>query len=385
VKAQTTESTRTLMRTPLYPVHRRLGAKIVEFAGWRMPVQYDGVIQEHLAVRRSAGLFDVSHMGEIEIKGPNALALCQRLTANDVSRMKVSEAQYNLLLNDTGGIIDDLMIYRLQEDRFLLCVNAANTAKDANWIMDHAEGNADIRDVSDSYVLLALQGPAAQRVLQRSTALRLDELKPFHFSFGDISTVRCLVSRTGYTGEDGFELYCNPDQGEELWKLLMETGRDLGLRPVGLGARDTLRLERAFPLYGHELDEHITPLEARLEWVVKFSKGDFLGREPLLQQKKDGVKRKLVGLEPIESGIARSGYPIFKEGRSLGAVTSGTLSPTLRKPIAMGYVSSEEAVLDNALEIEVRGRRVKAKIAPLPFYRRSSERSAELGRSERRK
>ena len=342
----------------------------MEFAGWRMPVQYDGVIREHLAVRSSAGLFDVSHMGEIEIKGPNALAICQRLTANDVSRMKVSEAQYNLLLNDAGGIIDDLMIYRLEVDRFLFCVNASNTAKDADWIMDHAEGNADVRDVSDSYVLLALQGPAAERILQQSTALRLDELKPFHFSFGDVSTVRCLVSRTGYTGEDGFELYCAPHQGEELWNLLLDTGGDLGLQPVGLGARDTLRLERALPLYGHELDEHTTPLEARLEWVVKFSKGDFLGREPLVQQKKDGVKRKLVGLELIESGIPRSGYPILKEGRSLGSVTSGTMSPTLRKPIAMGYVASEEAVLDNALEIEIRGRRTKAKIIPLPFYRR---------------
>ncbi len=370
MKAAATEPTGTQLRTPLYSVHRGLGAKLVEFAGWKMPVQYNGVIQEHLSVRAHAGLFDVSHMGEIEIKGPDALALCQKLTANDVSRMKVSDAQYNLLLYDSGGIVDDLMVYRLADDQFLLCVNAANTAKDVNWILDHSEGNVEIHDVSDSYVLLALQGPVAHDILQRVTAVPLDELKPFHYTYGDLSAVRCLVSRTGYTGEDGFELYCEPNGGEHLWNLLMEAGKDFGLKPVGLGARDTLRLERALPLYGHELDEQTTPLEARLEWVVKFSKGEFLGREPLLQQKKDGVKRKLVGLELIGSGIPRSGYSIFKNGYLLGSVTSGTISPSLRKPIAMGYVSSEEAAVDNLLEIDVRGRRVEAKVVALPFYRR---------------
>ncbi len=370
MKAAATEPTRTLLRTPLYAVHRDLGAKLVEFAGWKMPVQYDGVIQEHLAVRAQAGLFDVSHMGEIEIKGPDSLALCQKLTANDVSRMKVSDAQYNLLLYDSGGIVDDLMVYRLAEDYFLLCVNASNTTKDVNWILDHSEGDVEVRDVSDSYVLLALQGPVAHEILQRVTSVRLDELKPFHYACGDVSTVGCLISRTGYTGEDGFELYCEPPGGEHLWNLLMEAGKDFGLKPVGLGARDTLRLERALPLYGHELDEQTTPLEARLEWVVKFSKGEFLGRDPLLQQKKSRVKRKLVGLELIGSGIPRSGYGIFKNGRPLGAVTSGTMSPSLRKPIAMGYVSSEEAGLDNLLEIDVRGRTVEAKVVALPFYRR---------------
>ena len=370
MKAPATEPTNTLLRTPLYAVHRGLGAKLVEFAGWKMPVQYHGVIQEHLAVRDHAGLFDVSHMGEIEIKGPDALALCQKLTANDVSRMKVSDAQYNLLLYDSGGIVDDLMVYRLAENQFLLCVNAANTAKDVNWILDHSEGNVEIRDVSNSYVLLALQGPVAHEILQRVTAVPLDELKAFHYTYGDLAAVRCLVSRTGYTGEDGFELYCEPNGGEDLWNLLMEAGKEFGLKPVGLGARDTLRLERALPLYGHELDEQTTPLEARLEWVVKFSKGEFLGREPLLQQKKNGVKRKLVGLEMIGSGIPRSRYSIFKNGLPLGSVTSGTMSPSLRKPIAMGYVSSEEAAVDNLLEIDVRGRRVEAKVVALPFYRR---------------
>ncbi len=343
---------------------------MVEFGGWEMPVQYRGVIEEHLAVRGHAGLFDVSHMGEIEIRGPDALALCQGITANDVSRVKIFQAQYNLLLNENGGTVDDLMVYRLEADHFLLCVNAATTEKDTRWIMDHAEGKAEIRECSGDYVQLALQGPQAHQVLQRLTSLCLEEIKPFRFSFGDVSSIHCLVSRTGYTGEDGFELYCNPAVGERLWNALLDAGSDLGLQPIGLGARDTLRLERAFPLYGHELDDNTTPLEAGLEWVTKFSKGPFLGREALLRQKQEGVKRRLVGLELVEPGIARAGYPIFKHGPQIGEVTSGTMSPTLRKPIALGYVSMEEAVEGNAVEIECRGRKIEARIQSLPFYRR---------------
>ena len=343
---------------------------MVEFAGWEMPVQYRGVIEEHLAVRSHAGLFDVSHMGEIEIRGPDALALCQKVTANDVSRIKVSQAQYNLLLNEDGGTVDDLMVYRLEADHFLLCVNAATTAKDTQWIMKHTDVEAEVRDRSDAYVLLALQGPLAQQILQRVTSMRLEEMKPFRFSFGDVSSIRCLVSRTGYTGEDGFELYCDPAHGEKLWNALLEAGSDLGLCPVGLGARDTLRLERAYPLYGHELDDHTTPLEAGLEWVTKFSKGPFLGREALLRQRQEGVRRKLVGFELLEPGIARGGYPIFMQGHRIGEVTSGTMSPSLRKPVALGYVSREEAVEGNTVEIECRGRKVRGRIISLPFYHR---------------
>ena len=343
---------------------------MVEFAGWEMPVQYSGIIAEHLAVRSSAGLFDVSHMGEIDVSGPDALELCQKLTANDISRIRPLEAQYNLLLNEGGGVVDDLMVYRLEEEHFLLCVNACNRSKDYQWIQSHREGRVEVQDKSDAYVLLALQGPKAHQILQPLTSISLDELKSFHFNWGEVSSVPCLVSRTGYTGEDGFELYADSSHGERIWNALMEAGQEDGLRPTGLGARDTLRLERALALYGHELDDETTPLEAGLGWVAKLSKKGFLGREPLLQQKREGVKRKLVGLELVEPGIARSGYPITKEGRSLGQVTSGTKSPSLRKSIALGYVPVEEAGVGNHLDVEIRGRAVRAVVVALPFYHR---------------
>lgn len=370
VKSEGTPPVPKLKRTPLYPVHRRLAAKMVEFAGWEMPVQYRGVIEEHLAVRSRAGLFDVSHMGEIEVRGPGALESCQRVTANDLSRVKVSQAQYNLLLNDNGGIVDDVVGYRLETDHFLFCVNASNTDKDFRWMRDKSGERAEIENTSSRYVQLALQGPLAAKILQRATSLSLQKLAPFYFSFGEVSAIRCLVARTGYTGEDGFELYCDASEGEKLWNSLMDAGSGDGLQAVGLGARDTLRLERAFPLYGHELDDTTTPLEAGLEWVTKFSKGPFLGREVLLRQKQEGVKRRLVGLETIEPGIPRSHYPILKQGRPIGEVTSGTMSPTLRKSIALGYVLTEEAGVGNSVEIEIRGRAVKARIVSLPFYRR---------------
>jgi aminomethyltransferase len=357
-------------KTPLYPIHRRLGAKMVEFAGWEMPVQYRGVIEEHLAVRSRAGLFDVSHMGEVEVRGPGTLECCQRITANDLSRVAAGQAQYNLLLNTMGGIIDDIVGYRLGEDHFLFCVNAVNTDKDFQWIREQLAGKVAVQDTSSRYVQLALQGPLSEEILQRLTSLRLREIQPFHYLFGAVSAIDCLVSRTGYTGEDGFELYCEPAQGERLWNSLMDAGKGMGLEPCGLGARDTLRLERALPLYGHELDETTTPFEAGLEWVVKFSKGSFLARESLLRQRQEGARRKLVGLEMIEPGIARKDYPILKLGRVIGEVTSGTKSPTLGRAIALGYVETEEASVDNTVEVEIRGRRAQARIASLPFYRR---------------
>jgi aminomethyltransferase len=343
---------------------------MVEFGGWEMPVQYRGVIAEHVAVRDCAGLFDVSHMGEVEVRGPRSMDLCQRITANDVSRLKSGQAQYSLLLNENGGIVDDIVVYKLEADHFFLCVNAANTEKDFHWIKEKTEGMAEIENSSSRYVQLALQGPLAQKILQRLTQLRLEEMRPFHFLFGEVSSIRCLVSRTGYTGEDGFELYCESDEGERLWDHLIEGGSDLGLQPAGLGARDTLRLERALPLYGHELDETTTPLEAGLEWVTKLSKESFLGREALLKQKQEGIGRRLIGLELVEPGIARSHYPILKQGRPIGQVTSGTKSPTLGRSIALGYVAREEAGLGNNIEIEIRDRKVGARIVSLPFYRR---------------
>jgi aminomethyltransferase len=359
-----------MKRTPLYGAHRRAGAKMVEFAGWEMPVQYQGVIQEHLAVRNGAGLFDVSHMGEIEIRGERALALCQRLGANDVARMKDFQAQYNLLLNERGGVIDDVIVYRLQSDVFFVCVNAANSDKDFSWIYEQAAGDAEVENVSTKYAQLALQGPRAEKILAPLTALDLGGLKAFHFAFADVASVRCLVARTGYTGEDGFELYCDVDAASRLWDALLDAGAGDGLVPAGLGARDTLRLEKAYPLYGHELDDTTTPLEAGLDWVVKFSKPDFIGRDILVQQKERGLKRKLVGLEVIEPGIARGGYGLFKQGTPIGRITSGTKSPSLGKSIALGYASIAESEIGNVVEVEIRSRRVPAKVVAMPFYRR---------------
>jgi aminomethyltransferase len=343
---------------------------MVEFAGWEMPVQYRGVIDEHVAVRTRAGLFDVSHMGEIEIRGPGALELCQRLSANDVSRIKLQQAQYNLLMNAQGGVVDDVILYKIEPNYFLICVNASNSDKDFAWIEKHAEGDVQLENASSRYAQLALQGPLAEKILQPLTSLRLDEIKPFFFAFGDIASIRCLVARTGYTGEDGFELYCESAEAERLWNALLESGEPAGLEPAGLGARDTLRLEKAYPLYGHELNDTTTPLEAGLEWVTKLAKGPFVGREVLLKQKDEGIRRKLVGLELLEPGIARNEHVLFKNGRSIGRVTSGTKSPTLGKAIALAYVTIEESPLDNTIEVEIRGRKAHAKIVPLPFYRR---------------
>jgi aminomethyltransferase len=359
-----------MKRTPLYTAHRRARAKMVEFAGWEMPVQYAGVIEEHRAVRSRAGLFDVSHMGEIDIQGDDAVEFCQRISANDVSRMNVSQAQYNLLLNDQGGVVDDVIFYRLEPNHFLICVNASNSDKDFAWLQEHAAGQIDIKNESARYAQLALQGPLAEKILRPLTSTKLGEIKSFYFALGDVASVHCLVARTGYTGENGFELYCNADDAEKLWTALLEAGAPEGLVPAGLGARDTLRLEKAYPLYGHELDDTTTPLEAGLEWVTKFSKPSFIGREVLVRQKEAGVKRKLVGLQLTEPGIARSEYSLFKNGKSIGRVTSGTQSPTLGRAIALGYVPSEEAQVDNTVEVEIRGRKIPAKIVQLPFYGR---------------
>jgi glycine cleavage system T protein (aminomethyltransferase) len=359
-----------IKRTPLFSVHRRAGAKMVDFAGWDMPVQYQGVIEEHRAVRSRAGLFDVSHMGEIEVRGDGAMEFCQRMTANDVSRMKRFQAQYNLLLNERGGVVDDVIFYRLEENIFFICVNASNSDKDFAWLRDRAPEKVEIENVSAKYAQLALQGPRAEKILQPLTSTSLAELKNFYFAFADVASTRCLLARTGYTGEDGFELYCNADDATQLWPALLEAGAPEGLVPVGLGARDTLRLEKAYPLYGHELDETTTPLEAGLQWVTKFSKPDFIGREILLRQKERGVERKLVGLEMLQPGIARAGYRLFKDDIDIGHVTSGTKSPSLGKSIALGYVGVDHAACGNVVNVEIRSRKIPAKIVSLPFYSR---------------
>jgi aminomethyltransferase len=345
---------------------------MVEFAGWEMPVQYSGVIEEHLAVRGRAGLFDVSHMGEVEVRGPGAVDFCQTLTPNDLSRLKRGQAQYNLLLHENGGTIDDVVIYPLEADHVFICVNASNTDKDFEWIESQAGGRVKVENSSARYVQLALQGPAAEKILQGLTAARLAEIRPFYFFFGDVGGIQSMVARTGYTGEDGFEIFCEAADGEKLWDAVMIAGREHGLQPAGLGARDTLRLERGLALYGHELDDSTTPLEAGLDWVVKFSKNSFIGRGALLKQKENGVRRKLVGLEMTDPGIARGGYPIFAQGERIGDVTSGTMSPTLQKAIAMAYVRTDHATAGNSVEVEIRGRRARARVVPLPFYRRQN-------------
>ena len=359
-----------MKRTALYAAHRRAGGRMVEFAGWEMPVQYSGVIAEHMAVRSRAGLFDVSHMGEIAVRGAGAEAMCQRLTANDLARMQVYQAQYNLLLNDHGGVIDDVIFYKRQPDDFLICVNASNSEKDFKWLRQHATGKIQVENVSVDYAQLALQGPLAETILQPLVPIALADIKSFYFVDSEVAGTRCLIARTGYTGEAGFELYCSSQDAEKLWHDLLDDGAPAGLVPAGLGARDTLRLEKAYPLYGHELDDSTTPLEAGLQWVVKFSKGSFIGCEVLLRQKQAGVKRKLVGLELIEPGIARSEYRLLKGGRCIGRVTSGTRSPTLGRSIALGYVEAEEGRAENILEVEIRNKPVRAKTVPLPFYRR---------------
>ena len=353
-----------LRKTPLHARHKALGARMVEFAGWDMPVQYRGIQAEHAAVRSRAGLFDVSHMGQIDVKGPGAAGFCQRVTTNDVERLKPSQAQYTLLLNERAGVIDDLVIFRLEADRYLLCVNAARSAVDFAWLARHAGDDVTVRDVSDTYALLALQGPAAEPILQRFTALELPALKGFTFATGEVSGVHCIVSRTGYTGEDGFELYCAAADGARLWDALVGTGE---VEPAGLGARDTLRLEKGFALYGHELDETTTPLEARLGWITKLDKGPFIGSEVL--SRKQPLRRRLAGLEMEEAGIAREGYPIFHDDREVGRVTSGTLSPTLGKAIALGYVSVDAAAPGTEVRVEIRRRRVRGRIVRVPFVR----------------
>lgn len=357
-----------MQRTPLFAAHRSLGARFVDFGGWEMPVQYQGILAEHTAVRTSAGLFDVSHMGEIELRGPQAIAATQRLTANDVGKLGDGEAQYSLLLLPSGGIVDDIMVYRLSANRILLCVNASNAAKDLDWVRTHA-GGAEVVDRSAETALLALQGPTATRVLARLTRTAVDALPRFACRELEVAGVRVTAARTGYTGEDGWELFVDAARAAELWSALLAGG---DVSPVGLGARDTLRLESALPLYGNDLDETTTPLEARLAWVVRFEKGDFIGRDALIAQRAAGVRRRLCGFVLSGRGIARPGYSILDQGETAGRVTSGTQSPTLGKAIGLGYVPPDLAAVGSEIEIDIRSRATPATVTSLPFYRRTS-------------
>lgn len=367
-------ATPSLKRTPLYEQHRALGARLVEFGGWEMPVQYSGIIEEHQAVRNRAGLFDVSHMGEFKVEGSDALAFLQYLVPNDVGRLELQQALYTQLCKPDGTTIDDLLIYHLAENHYLLVVNAANIDKDFAWIEGHARkfANVTLSNQSDTTALLALQGPLARTILQPLTQIQLDEIRYYHFAPGDVAGVHCIISRTGYTGEDGFELYAPAIDAVRLWNALLEAGKPHGLLPAGLGARDTLRLEAAYCLYGHELDEETNPLEAGLGWTVKLKKNaEFIGRAALQQAKEQGLKKRLVGIELLERGVPRSGYALYADNQRIGVLTSGSHGPTVQKSIGLGFVDPAHAKVGTPVQVEIRGKHIAAQVVALPFYKRA--------------
>jgi aminomethyltransferase len=362
-----------LKRTPLHDDHVALGGKIVPFAGFEMPVQYPtGITAEHKAVREAAGLFDVSHMGEFRLTGPQALDLIQKVTVNDASKVEVGQAQYSAMCFETGGVVDDLIIYRFA-NHWMLVVNAANLDKDLAWIRGHAAGmDVELKDESDATALLALQGPAAREILRPLASIDVDDVKYYRFREGEVAGVPGVISGTGYTGEDGFELYVPADAAAGLWRRLLEAGEGSGLIPAGLGARDSLRLEVGYPLYGNDLDAEHTPLESGLGWITKLDKGDFIGREALVRQKEAGPPRRLVGLRLTEKGFPRPGYGIVSAGDPVGVVTSGTVSPSLGYGVAMGYVTPDLAKAETPLQIDVRGKPVAAVVQRPPFYLQGS-------------
>lgn len=356
-------------RTALYQAHKRLGAKIVNFAGWEMPIEYSSILEEHRSVRDSAGLFDLSHMGEIEVSGAGAFSLVQRLITNDASYLRPGKILYTPMCNPQGGIVDDILVYMTGEREFMLVVNAANTGKDYSWVLEESSGKAKMQDISDETSLLAIQGPESEELLGSLTDMTLSRLGYYCFTRGKVKNANALISRTGYTGEDGFELYLDPTCAEEIWGSILEVGRLIGLRPVGLGARDTLRLEMGYCLYGNDITEDTSPLEAGLGWAVKFDKGDFVGREALSGQKHQGIERKLIGFEMIAKAIPRKGYPILKGQAVIGQVTSGSFSPTFRKGIGLGYLEVEYSQPGTEIQVKIRGKRCQAKVVPTPFYK----------------
>ena len=361
--------TTNLKTTPLLDLHKELGAKLVPFAGWNMPIQFAGVLSEHTCVRERVGLFDVSHMGEIEVKGKGAKNFLQFLLSNNVEKMFDGSILYSLMCYATGGVVDDLLAYRFSENHYFLCVNASNSDKDYDWIARHASSfNVNIKNISSETSQLALQGPDAKNVLQSLCDISLDDLSYYNFRKGMVNNVESLISRTGYTGEDGFELYLSPEKVSEVFRSLMEQGRSYGIQPIGLGARDTLRIEMGYPLYGNEIDNNPTPLDAGLGWVIKFDKGEFLGRGSLLKQKEQGSpRRKLVGLKLLTRGVPRAHYQVFKNGESVGEVTSGTFSPTLNTGVGLCYVSSEYSDVGNHLDVKIRDQLVATEVIQLPF------------------
>lgn len=362
----------TLKRTPLYPVYAKYGGKTIDFGGWELPVQFSSITQEHEAVRTKAGLFDVSHMGEVEVKGPGALAYLQKLTTNDVSKLEVNQAQYSVMCYPDGGTVDDLLVYKFADDHYFLVINAANIEKDVAWMQEQLSGDVTVTNISSETAQLALQGPLAETILQKLTDTDLSQIGFFRFQRDVLlDGIPALVSRTGYTGEDGFEIYLAPDKAVQLWDKLLEVGAPEGLLPCGLGARDTLRFEAKLPLYGQELSKDITPIEAGIGFAVKTDKEiPCIGHDVLKQQKEQGAPRKLVGIEMIDRGIPRTHYPVFVGDQQIGEVTTGTQSPTLKKNVGLALVKSEYSALDTEVEVEIRGKRLKAKVVATPFYKR---------------
>jgi aminomethyltransferase len=369
-----------LKRTPLFPIYKQYGTpRVIDFGGWELPVQFYGIQKEHEAVRKRAGLFDVSHMGEVMVTGSDAETYLQKLTTNNVSKLQDGQAQYSLMCYEEGGVVDDLLVYRLAAERFMLVINASNIEKDVQWMEQQVHGEVTLNNISDSTALLALQGPAAEAIIAKLSAQPLAELKSFTFlPEVEVGGVTALVSRTGYTGEDGFELYLDAKDATVLWARVMEAGKEHGLLAAGLGARDTLRFEARLPLYGQELSASISPLEASLGFFVKLDKGDFIGCEALLKQKEAGIPRKLVGIEMIDRGIPRSHYQVYDgEGRQIGEVTTGTQSPTLKQNLGLALIETAHSALGTEVWVEIRDKRLKAVVVKAPFYKRTDSRNTD--------
>jgi aminomethyltransferase len=362
----------TLKQTPLYPLYAKYGAKTIDFGGWDLPVHFSSIQKEHDAVRMQAGLFDVAHMGEVRVTGGEALAFLQHLTTNDVSQLEVNQAQYSLMCYPDGGVVDDLLVYKLAADHYMLVINASNIDKDIAWLRQHVPSDVLLENISDVTALLALQGPLALQILQRLTAVELSSIQSYHF-LPDIAVggVNALVSRTGYTGEDGFELYVRSEDAIGLWELLLAEGQAEGLIPTGLGARDTLRFEARLPLYGQELSAAITPIEAGVGFFVKLDKGDFIGRDVLALQKTAGASRKLVGVEMIDRGIPRPHYPVYAGEQLIGEITTGTQSPTFKTSVGLALIGASYAALGSQIHVEIRGKKLLAQIVKTPFYKRT--------------
>ncbi|RIW31081.1 glycine cleavage system aminomethyltransferase GcvT [Bacillus salacetis] len=362
-----------LKRTPLFDAYKENGGKCIDFGGWELPVQFSSIKEEHEAVRTKAGLFDVSHMGEVEVKGSGSLDYLQKMMTNDISRIKDGGAQYTAMCYENGGTVDDLLVYKFGVNHYLLVVNAANIEKDYQWLQEHVDENVELKNLSEDYAQLAIQGPLAEQILQKlASETVLSDIGFFKFQNDvDLNGVKALVSRTGYTGEDGFEIYCPAESASALWTDILKAGQPEGILPCGLGARDTLRFEANLALYGQELSADITPIEAGIGFAVKVDKeSDFYGKETLKEQKKEGAPRKLVGIEMLERGIPRHGYKVFVNDEEIGEVTTGTQSPTLKKNIGLVLIKSEFSSLDTELSVEIRNKKLKAKVVPTPFYKR---------------